>query len=202
MHLKDMPELYIQMIATVCTRNDNGQDPAAWEIEGPEKAQEIRAMYWRILYEWNLIREISNDSAEISESLNEWINKCRGLAGEVARGDIVDEKIGEMLGATHGWRGSNWPTEAVCQVLEIINSPRMYSGFHAGVLKSRGVICRGPFDDGRQERELASEFDLYAKALEVQWPKVAAVIRELASSYRRGAKSEDQDARRGQIYDL
>lgn len=74
------------------------------------------------------------------------------------------------------------------------NGPDFSDGFYSGVLNSRGVTSRSPFDGGMQERELERKYMDFARRVAGRWPKTAALLRKIAGHYRADAIHEDQRA--------
>lgn len=70
----------------------------------------------------------------------------------------------------------------------------MRRGFQIGVHNKRGVTSRAPDEGGDQERDLASIYHNYARAVRDSHPYVAAALEDIARSYERHGWMEDLDA--------
>ena len=86
------------------------------------------------------------------------------------------------------------PVVAIREVIEECESEKLERGFLIGLFNLRGCYTKGIYDGGKQERELASEFENYANVC-VRWPRTAAVLRRVSQDYLRGAEREDEEAR-------
>lgn len=201
-HFVEEPAEYVRMLSYVYPRTDDGNDPEGWKIADEKHEANIAETCSCVIEHWNVVKVFTHNDVLDVVAFKEWIDKCRAIASEVARGRIADFKIGTML-AWNAFRGEEvWPSPAVCDVLEHIGTDSMRDAFSSGVFNSRGMTTRDPFEGGQQERGVAKRFDDYAAVLEIKWPKLAATIRDLADGYRRDAESHDRQARLNQVRDL
>lgn len=60
----------------------------------------------------------------------------------------------------------------------------------------RGLTTRSPEDGGQQERALCQTYRTQADTLADRWPRIAAVLRDLASMYDTDARQEEIKAER------
>jgi addiction module HigA family antidote len=132
------------------------------------------------------------DGSISEEKLENWITKARELCEAQGRLSMCDYQIGELL--THAPIGDDgvWPCEPVRTVIDRLFSKRMGEGIHIGRRNSRGAHWRG--EGGAQERELANQYEGWAKACDYSHPRLASVLRGLAESYLREADWQDDEA--------
>ncbi|MGH9446772.1 MAG: hypothetical protein ACRD3O_13720, partial [Terriglobia bacterium] len=88
----------------------------------------------------------------------------------------------------------SWPCVPVRDMLEDIGTPEVFRGFSIGIYNKRGVVCKAPRDGGAQEWSLAEKLRKYAEACEIEWPKTAATLRQVAAGYEEEARREDAQA--------
>lgn len=119
-----------------------------------------------------------------------WLREARAAAGAVNRLAIADVVIGQMLGRVRSQEGQ-WPPEVVCESLETTASDEMDRGFSVGVANSRGVFTKSLDEGGRQERALADRYRDYADAVNDKYPRVAALLIEIATDYERSGRRSD-----------
>lgn len=103
-------------------------------------------------------------------------------------------KIGEILSASKREPDQPWPPVAVCEIIEMVRSRTLESGFEVGVYNRRGVTVRMPRDGGEQERSLAARYRRDAEALRFDWPRTAACLDRIAATYEYDATREDRSA--------
>ncbi len=128
-----------------------------------------------------------------ADLLAKWIDAVRGACKKLARLDIADTCIGQLL--SHAEQGDDgvWPCEAVRQVMEDIQSKKMMSGAHTGLYNSTGATWRG--EGGAQERALADKYRPWANALQYSHPFVASqLLMAMVKTYEREAEIEDTEA--------
>jgi hypothetical protein len=127
-------------------------------------------------------------------ALETWVKDARKLLKESGRGEIGDSKIGEILSASKREPDQPWPPEPVREVIEMVRSRALESGFEVGVYNRRGVTVRMPHDGGGQERALAASYRRDAEALRFDWPRTAACLDRIATTYEVDATREDLSA--------
>ncbi len=84
--------------------------------------------------------------------------------------------------------------EPVREIIEMARSRALERGFEVGLYNRRGVTVRMPHDGGDQERALASVYQRDAEALRFDWPRTAACLDRIATTYRVDAEREDLSA--------
>ena len=80
-------------------------------------------------------------------------------------------------------------------IIEQSESDEIERGFTTGLYNLRGVVSKGVFEGGQQERDLALEYERYAQACETTWPRTATALRSLVEIYQREAELADAEAR-------
>jgi hypothetical protein len=186
------PEFYVQAIVWTYKRKDDREDPEEWRVPPEDIAH--RAERGHKLLE-ALERIPGNDEfGELkADLLAKWIDAVRGACKKLARLDIADTCIGQLL--SHAEQGDDgvWPCEAVRQVMEDIQSKKMMSGAHTGLYNSTGATWRG--EGGAQERALADKYRPWANALQYSHPFVASqLLMAMVKTYEREAEIEDTEA--------
>jgi hypothetical protein len=83
---------------------------------------------------------------------------------------------------------------AVRNVLEQLDSKEVERGMATAKYNSRGIVSKSIDAGGEAEHELAEEFENQAKVFRDRWPRSAAVLDDLAASYRRDARRGDEEA--------
>ncbi len=186
------PALFVQAVALVYKRSDEGEDPPEWRIKDPEQREAVALSAYRLL---NQIRKIpgTDEKGRIdSAALAMWLTEVRRLCREYGRADIGDHCLGQLLAKAPGGENGIWPCEAVCEAMEGIASQEIGRGFYIGVHNSRGVHWRD--EGGKQERELAAKYRDWAERLHFDYPYVGGVLERIAASYEHDAVWEDSRA--------
>ena len=110
------------------------------------------------------------------------------------RSAIAEQYIGKLLTHAPADPEDNvWPHLAIREGVEKWKSSEIEKGIYIGLVNSRGVTSRGPFEGGKQERELANQIRENARKLD-RWPRTRAVLIAQAESLEREAQRQDTEA--------
>ena len=193
--IAESPSLFLQALALIYKRNDDGQDPPEWRVDDPERHNSLGLAAYRLLDEIKRTPGADDDDRVDARALSLWVREARRLCREHGRAEIGDEKIGQLLSRSPFEEDGGWPCRPVCEVLESIASEDIASGFEVGVYNGRGVVSRGLDEGGKQERELSEKYRAWAQRLEFDYPYVANILESIAKHYDRYAEREDSQVR-------
>jgi len=186
------PKDFVHLVKSVC-RADGGTLPTR-ERDGNERAYAEQA--FKILWHWARIPGLRDDGSIDVEHLTDWVTECRRLLAESGHARVGDGEIGNVLSRCPEGRDGIWPAEEVRDLLEKLKNPEIESGLSRGRYNQRGGSVRGAYDGGVQERTLAQQYETDAKALELTWPRTAAILRNMARSYESDAHHIDREDER------
>ena len=123
-----------------------------------------------------------------------FIDEARDLCRAADRLAPCDIKLGHILAYAPADSHGVWPPEPVREVLDRYELEDMRRGFQNGVWNKRGVTTKSPGEGGGQERELATTYRKYARAVQNSHVNVAAMFEEIARSYENDGVREDTSA--------
>lgn len=178
---------FFSYILRMFTHSEDGNDPASAH-------EDVRINAFKLLQEWRTIPGMDKDGSINGEDLTEWIREAQRITTEIGRGILGEGFIGQMLSASPPGVDGVWPHETIRDVIETMATPEIERGFEMGKFNSRGATWRNPYTGGNLEREIVKEFSAYAKAMEIRWPRTAAIMRRLARTYQDMAIREDNQA--------
>lgn len=187
------PEFFVQLLKLIFLPAE-GSGVVEPEIADREKARNLASQAYDVLRDWAHVPGSDDQGAINSVALEDWVKRARKLLAEAGRGEIGDSKIGEILSAAKREPDQPWPPLAVREIIELTRSHRLEQGFQIGVYNRRGVTVRMPHDGGGQERALAERYRRDAEALRFDWPRTAACLDRIATTYEADAKREDLSA--------
>ncbi|MCK4431368.1 MAG: hypothetical protein KAW19_08690, partial [Candidatus Aminicenantes bacterium] len=192
--LSNNPEFFAEVIKYIYKpKNEDKKD----EESLPQELIEQRAhLAWKLLHGWKTIPGSDNNGQIEYEKLKIWVDKARELCEKVDRKEVGDSHIGQVLAHAELEGEDVWPPEAVCKIIDKIQSNELDSGFSMGIYNKRGAVTKSPFEGGRQERAFAEQFRLYADKWAIRYPKTAAILTKIAEGYENEAKREDKEAER------
>jgi excisionase family DNA binding protein len=182
------PAWFVELACRVY-RGDN--EP---ERENTPAEADLATHAWWILEDWHELPGRGEGADVDAEHLNGWVAAAREAFAQADRDEIGDDLIGKLLAASPDGEDGLWPAEPVRELIETLQSGYLESGVQTGVINARGFTSRGVLDGGQQERELAQRYERFAKELAAGSPRTARLLRELAKSYRRDARREDDRA--------
>jgi hypothetical protein len=131
--------------------------------------------------------------------LRHWVEEVRSTAAGCGRLAICDETLGNLFARACKRSDGNWPPFEVAALMEGAGSEELFQGFTAGVITSRGVTSRGPWEGGDQERLLAERYRELARYARPHSPKLADAFLGLAAHQDAVARREDEDAERSKV---
>jgi hypothetical protein len=189
-YLAQSPAFFVQVVADVFRPASKRNHPK----QSPTSEEQSRAHVGITLLE--SFRRVPGQSGNDIDglALNRWVQEARAIAKEQDRSEIAEQYIGKLL--THAAADPEdnvWPHRAVREGLQKWKAAQIEKGLYIGLMNSRGVTTRGPFDGGKQERELAKQIRANARRLD-QWPRTKAVLIAQAESLEREAQREDTEA--------
>ncbi len=166
-----------------------------WHVEDENQQQILKLRAFKLFQALDRLPG-QNDQGEISpDVLIRWIFEVRDLASVHGCIELCDEQLGQWLSRTPAKRKDvQWPSQAVCEILESIRTDEIALGFRMGVLNARGTTVRSPYEGGGQERNLVDKYRHWAKACGVEFSFVSKILNDIAERYESEATWEDQQA--------
>ena len=187
------PAIFVEVLALVFRRKDDGQDPPEWRIEDPERRKGLASAASRLLGRIGHIPGTESDGKINAEKLLAWVIEVRRLCAEHGRVDVGDQKIGELLSKSPAGENGQWPCLPVCEAMERIASQQIGIGFNIGVRNGRGAHWRD--EGGAQERELAAQYRDWARLRAFDYPYVSNILKSIADAYDREAERWDTEGK-------
>lgn len=190
--LGNSPKYFVHFVKVIYRAEDRTEPTR--ERDEDERAYATRV--WKVLWYWSRIPGLQDDGSIDADHLAGWVTECRRLLAECGRAKVGDGEVGNVLSRCPEGRDGIWPAEEVRDLLEKLKNPEIESGLSRGRYNQRGGSVRGAYDGGVQERTLAQQYETDAKALELTWPRTAAILRNMARSYESDAHHIDREDER------
>lgn len=186
--LSEGPSLFVELVT-----NAYGDDHTTAENRAELSQDELALarLSYDVLREWRTLPGTKPNGTIDESFLSTWVTETRDGLAKVERTRGGDLCIGQLLSGAPAGSDGIWPTEAVRDLIESIESDALREGFEVGKLNARGVTTRGALDGGVQEVVLADSYECDARQVATRWPSVARVLRNLATHYRESARHED-----------
>lgn len=189
--LASEPSLFVELVSTVY-RGAAEEEPA----EPDEARQRLARPVWAVLAGWDgPIPGQRPDGTVDAALLTQWVDDARRRLAAADRTDAGDTQIGEVLASSPEGHDGAWPAEPVRDLIESLKSPRLEHGFEIGAFNRRGVTSRGVFDGGALERQEAAKYRAWAATTASRWRRTTRILRNLAETFERDARREDDEAR-------
>ena len=184
-------EFFAEIIRHIYKRKDGTVDEGEENIT-QEQLEQRGNLSWKLLHSWKTIPGSDDDGQIDYEKLKSWVDKARELCEESDRIEVCDIEIGGLLAHAEP-EDDIWPPEAICKLIEDIESTDLHRGFETGIKNKRGVTARALDEGGKQEIVLANKFRNYAKNINTRFPKTASILISIAEDYENQAKREDEE---------
>lgn len=185
------PEFYAQLICWAYKPKHREVAIAQEEVPGNLA---LRAA--KLLHSLRQIPGLRDSSREEkAKKLNLWIDQVRAACSKADRLAVAELSIGHLLAYSDLGEDGVWPCEPVRDVVEQLRSPDIFEGMRTGKFNARGLVWRSMDDGGRQERELAAQYQSWAEQLQITHPHLSAkVLTPLEEQYERLALEQDTQA--------
>jgi len=183
------PSFFAELI-TIVFRGEDDEEEAQKLTD--EESVRTRAAY-ELLESFGTLPGTRADGSIDAAALATWVKTARNLLANAHRPTVGDSRIGNVLGASPIAEDGLWPHEAVRDIIEAEESPEIERGMAIRVYNSRGVVSKNLREGGAQERELEMRYEGYSAAMADRWPRTAAMLRQVAASYKHDAVRSDAD---------
>ncbi|MDE2827467.1 MAG: helix-turn-helix domain-containing protein [Bacteroidota bacterium] len=200
---EESPSTFIDYLSLVSKRSIEVPDSVGWHASDDNQKGAL------ISSAFTLFRMLDrlpgqNDQGEVNpDVLIRWVSEVRDLATQYACVELCDDVLGQWLSKTPAkGKEVQWPSRAICEVLESIHTDEIGTGFRIGLLNARGGTVRLPYEGGGQERSLVDRYRHWAKAYRIEFPFVSEILIDIAERYEGESTWEDQRAGARRFLDL
>ena len=186
--LASRPEFFVEVLCVVF----RGDDEELRELSDDERI--LARLGYELLDSWERAPGVSDDGEVDADALRKWVVRARELATKEHRAAIGSQQIGRVLRYVPAGTDGVWPAEALRELVEELQDHELELGLEIEIQNSRGATWRSPTDGGRQERDLADRYRADARRLQDTWHRTSTLLLQVAESYDRQARREDDDA--------
>ena len=195
--LQKDPQLFVELLTFLYQpeHEDENEEVEAENDESVEirKNNAFRAFY--LLREWDSIPGVDKEGNIDKDTLREWVSQAIQLAKVKDREIFVYSHLGELFAKYPERKDNpNWPPFVLFELMEELNSDKLFLNYNIGLYNKRGFTTRGGYDGGDIERYNAEYFDDLKNQCLPLYPHVAKVFEDLANQYRQMAKEMDDQA--------
>ena len=191
--ISESPLSFVQVLALLFRRDDGRQDSPERQIEDTEKRAALGSAAYKLLGRIRRIPGTGNGGEIDADALSKWVIETRRLCAEYGRSRIGDQYIGQILSRAPTDEDGVPPCPAVCEVMEMVGSRDIASGFTIGTQIARGFTVRGIGEGGRQESQLAEKFRGWARQRSPYYPFVGGILEGIADDYERQARKDNDE---------
>ena len=190
--MAENPEFFVEVVCAVYRPKDGG-DSKLDEPESTEQREARARNGYHLLSSWSTTPGSSGDQVDPSQ-LRSWLQSAEHLLRDRGRLEVGRVHIGHVLATVPPDPDGTWPPLVVRDLLQEEGNEEFESGFVTEILNSRGVTTRGLEDGGIQEIELVRQYRADADRFADAWPRVASLLRSVASSYEADARRNEDSA--------
>jgi hypothetical protein len=185
------PELFLQLLALVFRREDEGEDPPELRPANEDSREKLGSAAYRALERARRVPGTEPDGTINLEKLRAWVIAVRKLAQVYDRARVADSRIGTLLAAAGPGEDEVWPVIAVREILEEFGNEAMASGLQTGRYNARGAVWRAV--GGDQERELVAQYRAWSQRIANRHPFTARLLDDIAATYESEAEWHDRE---------
>lgn len=187
--LADDPAFFVQVISAIYRAEGDS-------TEVTDQQRDVAENAYRLLSSWSAVPGRSSDGDLDAAALRAWVQAAIEQLDKAGRRAVGEINIGHILASAPSDSDGTWPCKPVRDLLEDLQSEKIEQGLETQVFNNRGVTSRHPEDGGEQERDLAHNYRSWADQVRDRWPRSAAILRSLATTYEQDARRMDDDAER------
>lgn len=187
------PDIFLQVITAIYRPHSEPKD----ERPKPSPEEErVGTNAYRLLSSWKTVPGLKEDGKLDPDRLRAWVEEAIRKLEDVDRKEVGEIYIGHVLAYAPAGEDGVRPAPEVRDLLEDLQADGVEQGLRTELYNQRGVTSRDPEEGGNQERVLAKQYAEQADAVADQWPRTAAVLRDLAESYEHDARRYEREAER------
>jgi hypothetical protein len=185
------PSFLAQLVSSAYKASDQEELPA----NRSEAEQRLSRQAWNILFQLEFCPCLDDHGNINVHDLTSYTEEYLKLIDSKKRGDIGRQTLGKSFAYSPKGEDDIFPMEAVREVFELHYSEDLKQGFYLGKINQRGAYFG---TEGKAEQELALQYEDYARALRIEYPKMSQTLKEISDDYR----SESIGQRELASYDL
>lgn len=206
------PTLFVDVVSIVYRpRDDTTEEASEHDVSGDADTESAEAEElsdaerqnrenraenaYRLLSNWSVVPG-TRDGAIDAAALNEWYDAARADLESARRLSVGLHHIGQVLLGAPPDPDEPWPPLVIRDLLERVRDTELERGVFFGLVNRRGVTTRGLEDGGAQELDDATRLRAEADAYAAQWPRTAAILRQVAKSLENDARRNEDEAER------
>ncbi len=168
-------------------------DGAETKEQTPEQKKHQAQRIWKLLHSWKFIPGTNDQGVMAPDVFHSWVTEARKLGNAAHRREVCDSYLGGLFAKSPADTDDGIPLVVIRNVIEECKSEEMERGFMTGLRNLRGVWSKSHDEGGKQERDLAANFEKHAHIC-APWPRTAQALRTVAKEYLREAELEDERA--------
>ena len=190
--LQTDPLAFSQLISFCYKCDDDSEDPIQKEINlTQEERNQFAAQAIKVLQSWKLIPGLTLDATIDQMQLETWMERARSQCTAYHRVSGADLEIGRILSYSPSDSDGMWPHIAIRNLLENLNNKVIEKSIENRICYNRGVTVRSLGEGGQQEEDLANKYIRWSVAMNIKWPRTAALLRSIAETFSGMAKNQD-----------
>jgi hypothetical protein len=171
--------------------------------EASEATEEERArgtVAYRLLRSFKALPGARNGTIDTA-FLGAWMREVRRLGVNEDRAVVADQYIGHVLAHSPDDPADGaWPHQSIRDLIEALDSKEIETGIEVERYNMRGVVTKGVYDGGAQERLLADVVRGWARIC-APWSRTAALLNRMAKGWDAHAEREDSLVRQEKMRD-
>ncbi|CBE69094.1 MAG: hypothetical protein F9K13_06980 [Candidatus Methylomirabilis oxygeniifera] len=185
--LASSPTFFCEVLAVVFCSDKEDQET---KREISEAQKRIAQNAYSLLHGWRILPGSLPDGSFDGDRFAKWLDEVKRRCKESGYFRIAMDQLGQALAYAPQDPGGLWIHKSIAAALDVRDVPEMRRGFTAGLFNKRGTHG---FSHGKQERQIAVDYRVKAKALsDSGFHRVADAVRSLAEGYERDAERESQ----------
>jgi addiction module HigA family antidote len=182
---------FVQLLSICYKRDDGKEDPSELQIQDPSIKNSLYQVAYTLFNTLKYAPSPEKSQEDITNELRFWVKEVREECLRIGRQSIGDHFIGQVLSRSEEGLDGIWPPEPIREILEEIESNDIAIGMRIGKYNSGEAQYRDR--GGKQEVEVANQYELWAEIIRPEYPYIARILESLQKSYEEQAKWWDAE---------
>lgn len=189
--LSKNPDFFVEVLGFLYkSENEVSSEDVSQEMD-QDRIKLMADISYSLLNVWKDIPGKNKMGIIELRDLEKWIKSAREKSKKAGILKGCDISIGKLLSYSIEESDGSWPIDPIKDVIDNLDNEIINENFEVQIYNNRGVVSKGIYEGGAQEKDLEKQYKEYFEMTKDRWPVTASILKKVSESYKRDAKKED-----------